>query len=201
MKKQTILKFGFITTLTIAGANLAMAATNLMPSTDLPVGAVASSSGNILGLPIDSNIAAAIIGVTGVLIGSGITFMATLFMRSLDIKHEEEREKAFMEQNRKEKEYQIKQEVYRDFLKELAGLETFHFKTIEEFQREWTKTEIKVDLVASEKLRAVKETLQAELYNIAEKNIKAGTATLSPNYLKLRENLLDSIREDMGILK
>lgn len=200
MKKSSIISSGIGLSILILGTQIA-SATALMPNTDLPVGTVASSSGNILGLPIDSNIMAAIIGVTGVLIGSAITFMATLFMRNLDIKREEAREIAILEQSRKEKEYQIKQEVYRDFLKELAALETFHFKTIEEFKREWTKTEIKVDLVASGKLRDVKETLQAELYNIAEKNIKAATATLSPNYAKLREHLLDSIREDMGILK
>ncbi len=164
---------------------------------DLPPGALNYDSPS--NLPLDANIIAAIIGVVGLLVGSFITIGTTIIMRHFDIQRENKREELLFQKERKEKAYQIKQEIYKNFLHELAQLETFNFNDFESFKKEWTKSEVKVDLVASMKLREAKEKLQLELFNIGEKNIKQNTAQLSPIYLKNRDILLEAIREDIDI--
>lgn len=190
----------FIMVFILLIAPTALAATNLIqPVGDLPPGTMNYGNPDRGNLPADPNIIAAIIGVLGLLVGSGITILATLIFRHMDIRREDRKEETLMRRDKKEKEYQIKQEIYKDFLHELSQLETFNFDNLESFKKDWTKTEIKVDLVASPKVRAAKEMLQKELFNIAEKNLKSGSASLSTNYLRDRDSLLDSIREDIDI--
>jgi hypothetical protein len=199
-KKALLLYFWLFVAFTFIPLNqLALALTPFpAQTTDLPPGAMSYGNTGSSNLT-DPNIVAAIIGVAGLLIGSAITIVATLLMRNLDIRREDRREEMMVERNRKEKAIQIKQEIYKDFLHELAELETFNYKDLDSFKKDWIKTEVKVDLVASPKIRQAKETVQNELLNIAEKNIKSGTANLSQNYFKYRDALLDTIREDIDI--
>lgn len=177
-------------------------AQNIIPlPADLPPGSMSYSgllSGDLLR---DPNIIAAMIGVSGLLIGSVITILATYFIRWMDVRREDKRERLLIKQGRKEKEYQMKQELYRNFLGELAQLETFDFPGIDDFRRAWTRMEVKVDLVASPRVRDTKEKLQKELLALAEKNLKAGKAAIEASYMKTRDELLDAIREDIDILQ
>ena len=177
------------------------AAALINQAADLPPGAM--SFGNVSKnlAALDPNILAAIIGVVGLLVGSAITILATLLMRSMDIRREDKKERMMMEQNKKEKQYAIKQEVYKNFLHDLAELETFEYKDIEVFKRDWTKAEIKVDLVASEDVREAKHKVKTELLAVAEKNIKNETTTVSDKYLKHRDDLLEAIRQDIDLLQ
>ena len=201
MKKIIIL--AAVCSLAVFGGAAALAATPIaIPSTvDLPPGAMSYgniSSGNYLR---DPNVIAAIIGVGGLMVGSIITILATYFIRWMDIRREDKREDLIMARNKKEKEYHMKQEIYRIFLGELAHLETFTSSDIDAMRREWTKMEVKVDLVASAKVRKTKEMLQEMLYSLSEKNLKGKSASLTPEYLKTRDELLAAIREDIDIFQ
>lgn len=149
----------------------------------------------------DPNILAALIGVGGLLVGSFITIFATYFIRWMDVRREDKRERLIMKQNKKEKEYQMKQELYRNFLGELAHLETFEQENIDDFRRAWTRMEVKVDLVASPRVRTAKEKLQKELLDLAEKNLKTKKTVMSEGYIQTRDELLNAIREDIDILQ
>lgn len=168
---------------------------------DLPPGTM-SYEGLVSGeLLSDPNILAALIGVGGLLVGSLITILATYFIRWMDVRREDKRERLIMKQNKKEKEYQMKQELYRNFLGELAHLETFEQDNIDDFRRAWTRMEVKVDLVASPRVRTAKEKLQKDLLDLAEKNLKAKKTSMSEAYVATRDELLDAIREDIDILQ
>ncbi len=185
----------------VSQVQLALAAPTLSLPPDLPPGAMNFDSPTLWGLPVDPNIAAAIIGVIGLIVGSVIIIVATLVMRRLDIKREDQREDMMLSRYKKEKEYQIKQEIYKNLLNELAEIETFSSSDLQTFKRDWTRTEVKVDLIASKRVREAKEILQKELFDMAEKNIKGKSSVLTPAYLKCRENLLDAIREDIDIFQ
>lgn len=149
----------------------------------------------------DPNILAAFIGVLGLLIGSFITILATYVMRWMDNRREDKREDLLLQRHKKEKEYQMKQEIYKNFLHELANLETFAEKDLDEFKREWNRAEIKVDLIASEDVRELKQNIQDELLKLAEKNIKEKKSHLSNKFMEIRDNLLEAIRRDIDILQ
>ncbi|MCC7197458.1 hypothetical protein IT413_04675 [Candidatus Peregrinibacteria bacterium] len=61
--------------------------------------------------------------------------------------------------------------------------------------------EIKIDLVASGKVRQAKDAIQAELLDVAEKNIRSGAASLGESYIQNRDALLKAIREDIDIFQ
>jgi len=149
----------------------------------------------------DPNILAAVIGVFGLLIGSSITIFATYVMRWMDNMRDDKREDYLIERQKKEKEYHMKQEIYKHFLHELAELEMFNFKDDDNFKRAWNRTEMKVDLIASSEVRDVKKEFQDELLAIAKKNIKDRSAHLSDSYMVVRDKLLDAIRKDLDILQ
>lgn len=193
--------FGFLTITMMVYSVPALAQPLIMPPLDLPPGTM-SYEGIVSGqLLSDPNILAALIGVGGLLVGSFITILATYFIRWMDVRREDKRERLIMKQNKKEKEYQMKQELYRNFLGELAHLETFEQETIDDFRRAWTRMEVKVDLVASPRVRAAKEMLQKDLLALAEKNIKSQKTVMGDTYVKTRDELLDAIREDIDILQ
>lgn len=201
MNIKNLLRFSFLSGLVLnltAIANAAPTMINVpadLPPGVLPSGLAAGSMG------LDANIIAALIGVSGLVIGSVITILASYVMRWMDVRREDKREDLLMERNRKEKEYAIKQEIYRGFLDDLAHIETFQFKDLDLFKKEWTKMEIKIDLVASTKVRAAKDLIQAELLDVAEKNIRSGGATLGESYIQNRDELLKAIRADIDILQ
>jgi hypothetical protein len=188
--------------LLILFANTAFAITPMIAQPlDLPPEAIDFEGDPVTNPFRDPNIMAAGIGVGGLLLGSFITILATYMMRWMDNRREDKREDLLILRNKKEKEYQMKQEIYRHFLNELADLETFSMPSLDEFKREWNRTEIKVDLIASEKVREHKQTLQAELLNLAEKNIKEKKSHLSDKFMTTRDELLEAIREDIDILQ
>jgi hypothetical protein len=191
------LVLAIITALSCAG--IALAITPFPAATpDLPPGAM--SYGNVsTGSSMDPNIVAAVIGVAGLLVGSIITILATYFMRWMDVRREDRREDLLADRDKREKEFQIKQEIYKNFLNELSELETFQHKDLDSFKRAWTKTEINIDLVASPKVRTAKDTVQNEMIAAAEQSFRTGAATLSPQYLQNRDTLLQAIREDIDI--
>lgn len=154
----------------------------------------------------------AIIGVTGLFIGTFITIFTSFIVRSMDIKREERKEHALMQRAKKAKEFKLKQEVYTTFISELASLENFltkksddlsELKDFEKFDREWTRIEIRVDLVASQSVQDLKEKLQKELFSLAKKSFetKGESVILSKAYMLDRSLLLQAIREDMEITK
>jgi len=187
--------------------NLAHAAIEVIPAAlDLPPGAI--SYGNIAnGTGVDPNIAAAIIGVAGLFIGTFLTLLGTYFLRFLDVRREDKREEMFMVRERKEKEFQIKQEIYKIFLTELGILESFllhkaehpDIKDIEAFNGEWSKMEIKMNLVCTGKIRQLLDEVQEELVEIAKKRFGGAGVDLSADYLNLRNMLLEAIREDIDL--
>ncbi len=150
---------------------------------------------------MDPTILASVIGVLGIILGSLMTILSETILRHFDLKREDQREAILVERRRKEKEYQIKQELYKVFLGELASLETFAYADQSEFQRDWIKTEVKLDLVASPEVRAVKEKIQKEIFALAEKNIGSKNLTLSPAYFGLRDELLQAIKKDIAIFQ
>ncbi len=199
MKKTPIL---IITLVILAIPTLALAATTFIPQpVDLPPEAIDYDGNPVSNLFRDPNILAAVIGVGGLLVGSFITILATYVMRWMDNRREDKREDLLLERSKKEKEYQMKQEIYKNFLHELADLETFTQKTDDEFKRQWNRTEIKVDLIASQEVRDLKHQMQNELLELAEKNIKSKSAHLSDQYMNLRDQLLEAIRKDIDILQ
>ncbi|MGL5831164.1 MAG: hypothetical protein ACRCZE_03380 [Candidatus Altimarinota bacterium] len=155
----------------------------------------------------------AMIGVTGLFVGTFITIFTSFVIRSMDIKREERKERVMMERARKSKEFKLKQEVYTTFISELASLENFltkkgddlsELKDFEKFDREWTRIEIRVDLVASQQVQDLKEKLQKELFSLAKKSFEtkgSESIVLSKAYMLDRSLLLQAIREDMEITK
>lgn len=153
----------------------------------------------------------AMIGVIGLFIGTFITIITSFIVRYMDIKREERKEHANLNKSKKEKEFYLKQEIYSKFISELASFENFltkkpsglSLKNLDTFDDEWTRTEIKVDLIASEKVALLKNQLSEELINLAETKFAQKDAskevTLSPAYMTNRTRLLEAIREDMGI--
>lgn len=175
--------------------------------TDLPPGAM--SYGNVAKGGLDPNIVAAVIGVVGLLVGSFLTIMGTYFLRFLDVRREDKREEAFMVRERKEKEFQIKQEIYKNFLTDLGFMEGFllnkadaaNMKDTESFNAEWTKMEIKMNLVCSAKIRQLLDELQEILVSTAQKRFEGGKVDLAGGYLEKRGELLDAIREDIDLFQ
>lgn len=168
---------------------------------DLPPGTMSYEGLVSSELLSDPNILAALIGVGGLLVGSLITILASYFIRWMDVRREDKRERLMMKQNKKEKEYQMKQELYRNFLAELAHLEAFEYPNMDDFRRAWARMEVKVDLVASPRVRTTKEALQKDLLGLAEKNLKSNKTSMSKEYMQTRDELLDAIREDIDILQ
>ena len=202
MKNQKLFYAAIFCLLFIGSASIALALTPFPASTpDLPPGAMSYGNTSTGTSSMDPNIVAAVIGVTGLLIGSFITILATYFMRWMDVRREDRREDLLAERSRQEKEFQIKQEIYKNFLNELANLESFQQKDLDSFKKAWTKTEINIDLVASPKVRQAKDVVQAEMMASAEQNLRAGAAALNPEYLKNRDALLQAIREDIDIFE
>ncbi len=208
MSKQRFAVLLTVLVLTLTGVHFASAAgMEIIPApNDVPPGAM--SYGNLAkGTGLDPNIVAALIGVLGLLVGSFLTIGGTYFLRFLDVKREDRREEAFMVRERKEKEFQIKQEIYKNFLTELGLMEGFllhkaensSMKDIESFNAEWTKMEIKMNLVCSTKIRTDLDEVQEELINIAKKRFEGGKADLNHEYLAKRGELLDAIREDIDL--
>lgn len=202
MKKKTIALIPGILALLILAATPALAAPNIIipAPLDLPPGAMSYGNTNS-GLPLDPNIIAALIGILGLIIGSIITIFASYFMRWMDVRREDKREDLLIERNKKDKEYEMKQDIYRNFLNELANMETLQMKDMDSFMKEWTRMEIKIDLVASSKVRQAKDVIQSEMMNVAETGLKNGTPKLSPEYMHNRDLLLKAIREDIDILQ
>lgn len=153
----------------------------------------------------------AIIGVAGLFVGTFITILTSFIIRHMDIKREERKELVSIRKARKEKEFNLKQEIYSKFISELAAFENFltkktsnlSVKNLDNFDNEWTRTEIKVDLVASPKVRQIKDALSEELMNLAEAKFSqkdtSKELTLSEAYMNNRTTLLEAIREDMEI--
>jgi hypothetical protein len=195
MSKPRFALFLTITVSFMAAAQLAHA--------DLIPGAASLPTGTI-GQSLDPNILAAIIGMTGVLIGSILTMIGTYFLRFLDVRREDKREEAFMLRERKEKEFQIKQEIYKNFLTDLGQTESFlGIKDIENFNAEWTKMEIKMNLVCSNDIRKLLNELQDQLGGIAKKRFadKDNKSELTESYIEKRGELLDAIREDIDLFQ
>ena len=184
----------------LLGYQAALAAPQMIaPPADLPPGAMSYGNVSKGNLAADPNIVAAVIGVGGLIVGSAITIFSTAVIRRFDIKREDRREEIMLERYKKEKEYNIKQEIYKNFLNELALMETFSYKDAETFKRDWIKTEVKIDLVASPKVRQAKEKLQKELLILAEKNIKSDSANITTEYIKCRDEMLEAIRADIDL--
>ncbi len=149
----------------------------------------------------------AIIGVVGLFIGTFITIFTTWLMRKHDLKREDKNQVFVLEKDKKEKEFNLKQVIYSEFLSELAHLEKFitkisdhsDLKSMTNFDEAWNRVEIKVDLVAGVEVRKIKDTLQDELMAFAEKRFKGKPMELSDEYLDNRQNLLDAIRKDINI--
>ena len=175
------------------------AATTVQLPNDLPPGSMSYGNVSTSQLPADPNIIAAVIGVAGLLIGSIITILATYFIRWMDVRREDRREKMWAEKDRKEKTFRMKQEVYKNFLDELSDLETFSKPDLDTFRRELIKTDIKLDLVASEEVRETNENLKNLLMAIAEKNYKSKSIALTEEDLAQREVLLKEIRKDIDL--
>lgn len=152
----------------------------------------------------------AVIGVIGLFVGTFITIFTSFLIRHMDIRREERREQAELSRAKKEKAFALKQEIYSHFISELASLENFitkkttnsSLKTFENFDNEWTRIEIKVDLVSNEEVKELKDNLSKELMELAETRFatkEAKETALSPEYLQNRQALLEAIRQDMEI--
>ncbi len=150
----------------------------------------------------------AIIGVTGLFVGTFLTILISLWTRRLDIRREEKKEEIYQRRDKKEKEFQIKRDIYTAFLSELAALESFitrkgdspsEYKNFDKFDQEWTKVEIKVDLIAPENVRELKDQLQDELFELAQTRFDGKKVHLTDEYLENRTSLLEAIREEMEI--
>jgi hypothetical protein len=210
MSKQRFALFITAILLSLASFHIVSAAgMEIIPTpTDVPPGTM--SYGNIAkSTGLDPNIVAALIGVIGILVGSFLTILGTYFLRFLDVRREDKREEAFMVRERKEKEFQIKQEIYKNFLTDLGLMEGFllhksenvAMKDVESFNAEWTKMEIKMNLVCSTKIRQLLDEVQEELLSIAKERFDGGKAELSQTYMAKRGELLDAIREDIDLFQ
>lgn len=210
MSKQRFNLFLTVLILTLVQVQFASAAgTTIIPSpTDLPPGAM--SYGNLAkSTGLDPNIVAAVIGVVGLLVGSFLTILGTYFLRYLDVRREDRREELFMVRERKEKEFQMKQEIYKNFLTDLGQIESFllhkaenaNIKDTESFNAEWTKMEIKMNLVCSAQVRQLLDEVQEELVTTAKKRFEGGKVALEAGYIGKRGELLDAIREDIDLFQ
>lgn len=210
MSKQRFALLLTVLALCLTQAHIVSAATTtIIPSPiDIPPGAM--SYGNLAkSTGMDPNIVAAMIGVIGLLVGSFLTILGTYFLRHLDVRREDRREESFMVRERKEKEYQIKQEIYKNFLTDLGQMESFllhkgensHMKDTESFNGEWSKMEIKMNLVCSPKVRQLLDEVQEVLVGIAQKRFDGGKVELGTEYLEKRGELLDAIREDIDLFQ
>ena len=153
----------------------------------------------------------ALIGVAGLVVGTFITILTSFMVRHMDIRREERKEESYVRRAQKEKEFGLKQEIYSQFVTELAALENFISKkesdldlnNMENFDSEWTKIEIKVDLVANKRVKELKDQLAEELLSLARKKFAQKNAgqelSLSSTYTENRSALLEAIREDMEI--
>lgn len=153
----------------------------------------------------------AVIGVAGLIIGTFVTILTSFIIRQMDIRREERRSDAEQQKAKKEKQFALQQEIYSQFISELAAFENFlskkggdlSVKTLENFDNEWTRTEIKVDLVASERVRQLKDNLSKELMELASGKFSQKDSSkevaLSAEYTKDRSALLEAIRQDMEI--
>ena len=72
-------------------------------------------------------------------------------------------------------------------------------KDTDSLNGEWTKMEIKMNLVCSSKIRMLLDEVQDELLTIAKKRFDGGKVELGKNYLTKRGQLLDAIREDIEL--
>ena len=180
----------------------------MIPFNDLPPGTIGSSSGGSTS-GFDPNILAAVIGVVGLLIGSFLTILGTYFLRFLDVKRENKREELFMVRERKEKEFQIKQEIYKGFLTDMGRIEGFllnksdvdNIRDIDSLNAEWTTMEIKMNLVCSKEIRTLLDEVQEEIMTIGKKRFSGGKVELTGAYLDKRSELLDAIREDIDLFQ
>ncbi len=152
----------------------------------------------------------AVIGVIGLFVGTFITIFTSFLIRHMDIRREERREQTELSRAKREKAFVLKQEIYSQFISELASLENFitkkannsNLKTFENFDNEWTRIEIKVDLVSNEEVKELKDNLSKELMELAETRFatkEAKEMALSPEYLQNKQDLLEAIRQDMEI--
>lgn len=153
----------------------------------------------------------ALIGVLGLVVGTFITILTSFLVRHMDVRREERKEESYIRRAQKEKEFGLKQEIYSQFVTELATLENFiskkdsdlDLKNLENFDNEWTKVEIKVDLVANDKVTNLKDQLSEELLSLAKKKFSQKDSdqrlSLSNAYTENRSALLEAIREDMEI--
>lgn len=158
-----------------------------------------------------SQVIGAIIGVAGLFVGTFITIFTSFIIRRMDIRREERREDAEQERAKKEKQFALQQDIYSHFISELAAFENFlskkgadlSVKTLENFDNEWTRTEIKVDLVASDAVRELKNSLSKELMELAADKFaqkdSSKEVALSAEYTKNRSALLEAIRQEMEI--
>jgi len=209
MSKHRFALFLTIAILAVTHFHIASAAgMEIIPSpVDVPPGAM--SYGNVAKGGLDPNILAALIGVCGLLVGSFLTIGGTYFLRFLDVRREDKREEAFMVRERKEKEFQMKQEIYKNFLTDLGHMEGFllhkaddiNIKDTDGFGAEWTKMEIKMSLVCSPKIRQLLDELQEQLMDIAQKRFKGEKIELNKDYINKRGELLDAIREDIDLFQ
>jgi len=157
-------------------------------------------------------IVGAIIGVAGLVIGTFITILTSFIIRNMDIRREERKEAVEIERAKQEKAFALKQEIYSEFISELATIESFlakkdtslSLKNLENFDDEWTRIEIKVDLVADEEVRQLKDKLSAELLSLAKQKFAQKDSSkeiiLSQGYNTNRSALLEAIRQDMELI-
>ncbi len=210
MSKQRFVLFLTAILFAVSFVHIAGAASmEIIPTAaDLPPGAM--SYGNVAkSTGLDPNIVAAVIGVVGLLVGSFLTILGTYFLRFLDVRREDKREEAFMVRERKEKEFQIKQEIYKGFLTDLGHMESFlinkaehpAMKDEESFVSEWNKMEIKMNLVCSPHIRQLLNEVQASLVDIAKKRFSGGKVELGKDYHEKRSELLEAIREDIDLFQ
>lgn len=157
-----------------------------------------------------SQIIGAIIGLVGMLVGTLISIVITFLIRNLDLKKEKLKEEMSLKKAKADRELEMKEEIYSEFLSELAYLENFltkksttaiPLKDMANFDGEWTKVEIKVDLIANEEVRKLKEPLQTELMTLAEKRFEGKLIELTSLYTENRDKLLNAIRKDIDIFQ
>ncbi len=154
----------------------------------------------------------AIIGVTGLFLGTFITIITSLLIRYLDVKRDQRRDDFLRKREQLSREYKLKRDVYTAFISDLAQLESFVTKGFDEteklqdfenFEQEWTKTEIRLNLIGSDSILNLENELQSELFSLAKKRFskKDGDIQLTDEYMYKRTELLEAIRQDMGINK
>jgi hypothetical protein len=172
---------------------------------DLPPGAMSYGNEAAVsdegGMPFDPNVVAAVIGVAGLLAGSIITILATYFMRWMDVRREDRREEFVEEKNRREKQFSLKHETYRDFLSTLAGLESMRPKDYDDFKKELAQAEISLDLSASEEVRKAKDLFRSSLLSATEKAYETGQPAFDPSYAETRDALIAAIRKDIDEMR